>query len=568
MAFTELPPDAQLDGASEPQAPRFTELPADAQLDQPQGQQTGADRFGQGLRDPVDAGAQLAVHSLPSGAVNAVNSATKYVNDLPVVGPVTKALGMVPATQEQLDTGIADREKKYQADRAAAGGSGIDWARMGGNLVSTLPIAAAGGVPGTIGQAARIGATTGAAFGALTPVTNQEDPFWSQKATQTAVGAGTGLLAAPVTYGASRLLQPEVSSQVRTLMDRGVTPTPGQIMGGAAQRTEEKLTSVPILGDMIKGAQRRGVEQLNRAAYNETLAPIGGKSMAELGREGVGDVQQQLKTAYNDLLPRLTFQADQQFGSEIGNLTQMASNLPPQQASRFGKIIQEQVVSKLGPNGTMDGQTFKGVESEIGNLVKGYRSDGSFENRQLGNALGEVLTSMRGALTRANPNDAPQLQAINRAYSMFAKVRDASSRVGTDEGVFSPAQLLSAVRSGDRSAGKGAFATGNAQMQELADAGRTVLGSKYPDSGTAGRQILAAGGGLLAGGGAAAINPVAGLAVGASLLPYTALGQHAAAHLLAGDRGAARVLTGPLADAIRAATVPSVGVARGLLSPQ
>src|SRR5688572_8366082 len=60
-------------------------------------------RFMQGLRDPLDAGAQMLTRVLPEGVVSGVNKATQYVNELPGIGPVTKALGMTPATSQQID---------------------------------------------------------------------------------------------------------------------------------------------------------------------------------------------------------------------------------------------------------------------------------------------------------------------------------------------------------------------------------------------------------------------------------------------------------------------------------
>lgn len=90
---------------------------------------------------------------------------------------------------------------------------------------------------------------------------------------------------------------------------------------------------------------------------------------------------------------------------------------------------------------------------------------------------------------RTNPNEAGQLQKINKAYADYAILRKAASMGGTagNEGLFTPAQLNSAVRMADSSAGKGAYASGKARMQDFSDAAMSVLPSKVPDSGTAGR---------------------------------------------------------------------------------
>jgi hypothetical protein len=57
--------------------------------------------------------------------------------------------------------------------------------------------------------------------------------------------------------------------------------------------------------------------------------------------------------------------------------------------------------------------------------------------------------------------------------------------------VFSPSQLAAAVRKSDKSAGKGAFAKGDALMQDLSDRAQSVMGSNVGNSGTADRALAA-----------------------------------------------------------------------------
>jgi len=110
------------------------------------------------------------------------------------------------------------------------------------------------------------------------------------------------------------------------------------------------------------------------------------------------------------------------------------------------------------------------------------------------------------------------------------------------------------VKSGDKSAGKGNFAAGDALLQNYADAGKSILGSKYPDSGTTGRAAAAALAAALVGGHEIGVPPSALIpgAVGAGMasLPYTNIGGKLAATILA-KRPAAAV---PLAGMVRSAT--------------
>ena len=404
---------------------------------------------------------------------------------------------------------------------------------LGGSIAATLPLMAAAPVANTYRGAAGIGALTGAATGALAPVEGSSD-FWGDKAQQVGLGALTGGVASPVLRGVSRVISPQVSPDVQALMSRGVTPTPGQILGGGFARTEEKLTSVPFLGDMIKNAQQRGVQQFNAAAYNEALAPIGEKFSGKVGHEGVEQVANKIGAAYNEVLPKMQFKIDPQFHADVMNLSSMAQGLPEAQQKTFLNLLKTQIFNKVGPQGNMDGQALKGVQSELARVSNGYLGDPSFDNRQLGAAISALRDAVDGNLVRMNPPElAQKLSNANQAWANFARIRAAGASQGAmnNEGVFTAGQLQNAVRSADKSVGKGATATGSALMQDLSGAGQRVLGSKYPDSGTTGRGLMA----LLAPAGmmtapSQTLMTLGG--IGAGSLPYTQLGQRAAAALL------------------------------------
>lgn len=470
----------------------------------------------QGVRDVLDSGAQMVTHALPAKLVDTVDNATAAANRVPVLGDIMVALGMTPGGGAKgVDQTITNNEREYQDARKATGQGGLDLARAGGNMAVTAPLVPGGAARTLLGRTAA-GAATGAASGALQPVTENADNFVTEKAKQIGTGAAFGGVAAPITGGIARVIRPNTRPEVDLLMRENVTPTVGQIMGGAAQRMEEKARSLPIVGDAITAAHRSGVEDLNRAAYARALAPIGGTVPQEVGHAGVDDVHRQLSAAYDQLLPRLSFRADQQFATELGNVHAMASQLPPAQAQRFEQILREQVIGKLTPQGNASGATMKEIESQLGRMSRGYRSSPDFDARQLGDAVREVQSLMRQNLERMNPQNARELSAINRGYSELVRIENAAGRTGSAGGVFTPAGLEGAVRATDSSVRKNAVARGNAQMQDLSAAGRDVLAQKVPDSGTAGRLLLDLG----ATGGAAMLNPSLLAGAGVASLPY------------------------------------------------
>jgi hypothetical protein len=501
--------------------------------------------LGKGFGSTVLGAQQLLGHGLQSLGSNS-QGMTQGGSDL---------MGMIGRAGNWLvndaNRGISQLNQQYvpysQAHPVAASAGNI-----GGALVATAPLAAVAPVARTYLGAAGIGAGMGAASGALAPVENDQTPnltslvtgqqptdFWSEKLKQLGLGAATGGILSPALMAVGRGIAPQVSADVQRLMDAGVTPTPGQILGGGFARTEAKLSSVPVLGDLIKNSQQRAIQDFNRAAYNEVLAPIGATYEGPAGQQAIGAVRNAIRQAYDDSLGRMSFQAtDPGFQADIMRLTGMAQQLPNAQRQTFMNTLRTQVFGKVGPQGNMDGQTLKGVQEELGDLARGYAGDASFDNRQLGAAIGEIRSAIEGSLARTNPADAVEgLANANAAYARFARVRAAAASQGAmnNEGIFTAAQLQNAVKASDRSAGKGATATGTALMQDLSGAGQRVLGSKYPDSGTAGRGLMA----LLAPGGIAAglttapgptLATLGGIGLGS--LPYTTAGQRAVAALL------------------------------------
>jgi hypothetical protein len=486
-----------------------------------------------GIEDVVDAGAQMLVNALPQGAVNLAN----------------RALGSrLAPTAEQFNQQQAREEVDYQARRL---GTGVDAGRLVGNIAGTVPLAAALPGPGaTLASTALRGASTGAAVGSLNPVTNADEPFWEQKGKQAALGAVAGGVASPLLQVASRVVAPRVDAAVKYLQDRGVRPRPGQLIGPRAAAVEDKAMSAPIVGDAIAGAQRRAVEDFNRAAYNEVLKPLGQKYSGPVGRDGIAAVQDTLGKAYDDVLPNLRWKADPKFVGEFKKIAGMAQSLPPDKYTQFQRVMENELIPRVR-GGTMDGISFKELESELGRLARTYASSSSADDRVLANGINEVLTSARSALERSNPKFAGQLRRINQAYATFTRVQDAAGRVGTEEGIFTPNHLLSAVRNMDKSARKGAFARGDALLQGLAENGKKVLGIKYPDSGTAGRLAN------MGAGAALVTNPALTLGGGlAASLPYTQTGQSIANSLLTQRSPWAR----PVGEAINKVSVPGGGV--------
>lgn len=474
----------------------------------------------QGGRDLIDGGAQLLYNALPEGAQKGLDTANNWLADK------TGLVGTVP--QGGLNAKIAQDEADYQRARESAGRDGFDASRLIGNVAASaaIPGSTLANVPASLTARTALGAVQGGALSALQPVTKGD--YWSEKGDQVATGAITGGVMAPVAGALARVVKPNTSEQVKTLLREGITPTPGQIMGGRWQTLEDKLTSVPGLGDVIQSARGRGLDEFNKAAYKRALTGIA-DTPQEVGRGGVQAVKDALGTSYDDILSRTGFKADDSFNSSMATLSELTKNLPSREARQFKQIIEREVSGQMAPNGGMTGEVVKRVESQLGKEAKTFNSSSDAYQNKLGDALREAQQILRDTISRQNPQVAEELANTNAGYANYARIRDAASRSGSESGKFTPAQLAAAVRSADKSVGKGATATGTAFMQDLSDAGKAVLASKYPDSGTAGR--AAAGLGLF--GGAAAIDPTTAMIMAGSALPYLPVLNKATAAALA-----------------------------------
>lgn len=506
---------------------------------------TPINRAAKGAMDPFTGLAQILYNAVPESVQNLGTQADQWLFE---------NTGGLLGADRPFNQKVADEEKAYQEARQATGQEGLDVPRLAGNVASGTALMAMGPkvVPKTFAGNVTYGAGSGGILGMTQPVTDPDANFAEAKAEQGRLGMMTGGLGGGlIGYPLSRTIMPNAASnpEVQSLIKQGVRPTPGQIIGGAAKSTEEKLRSVPLMGDAIASSQRQGLAEFNRAAYNRALAPLG-KSAKDfpVGREGIAQVKEAFNKGYTSLLSKMTFQADDQFGQEFAKVNQMIQTLPKTQQQRFSRIIQDKLIKNMTPAGRMSGESYQKARSELGKELNKIRKDASADAQDLADALQELRSSMHRVLYRSNPKQAAELSKLDKGYANFAILRRAGQMQGAEDG-FTPAQLSAASKAADTSVGKGATATGNALMQDLSDAGRQVLSQSIPDSGTAGRLLLNAG--AL---GSGAMSPAIPVGLGAGSIPYLPIVRNATALAMTQRPQWA----GPLADTVGrfAPTIP------------
>lgn len=443
-----------------------------------------AGRFWQGVKDPINGGAQLLSKAVPDGVAKAIDNASNSMgSNIPAGG---------------VDEQVRSDEKKYQASRGDQAGKFDAW-RLAGNILNPATLAmGASSMPALgAGILARmgIGAAAGAGSAALSPVT-EGDPsnFASDKLKQGALGAVFGAGVVPIAAGLSRVVNPAAVSnpQLKTLLDAGVRPSVGQTLGGVANSIEQKAMSWPIVGDAIANTRRSAQADFENAAINRSQAPLG-KTVNGVGHGAVSDARDNINMAYNDAKSQLgAFVPDAQFHTDLGQLRQMATGLTPPLQRQFNTTIDNLITGKLSPAGGMTSETFKGADSELGALAAKYKNAPNQSARDFGDSLMQAQNLLTQAATRSNPAAAASFAKADQAYANLVRIENAANRGINDGGRFTPAQLNQAVRATDRSVRHNQSARGDALMQDFSGAGQAILGGTVPDSGTAGRATLAA----------------------------------------------------------------------------
>lgn len=389
---------------------------------------------------------------------------------------------------------------------------------MGQGLPAMLmPGAAAGGII----RSTTAGAGLGAAQGALSPVDNPAD-FWSQKADQAKTGAMFGAGAGAAGNVLGRMISPNVSDAQKTLLDAGVGLTPGQAAGGVFKGIEDRLAGFPVIGDIIKSAQFRGITDFNRAVYAKALEPFGEEgakvaAKAEVGNEGIKTVGDFLSQKYRDVLPQVSVKVDQPFIQSMGELSQMAANLPPDRQAQFVSILNNEVKGRMTPAGLMNGESMKAADSALGRIASNYRGSSVGDERTLGSAVAQAQQNLRDMVARQNPDTAPLIAAADQGWRTLTQMENAGAMLGAKDGIFTPSQFLNAVKKSDKTVRDRAFARGDAYNQDFARAADSVLPNKVPDSGTAGRIV----GPMLLAEHGASMEPLTMGALALGAAPYT-----------------------------------------------
>lgn len=447
---------------------------------------------------------------------------------------------------------LADAAKRAIADQYPTAnllGSLSGGAMAAGGLEAGLGATGARGVGMLAPRAMGADALYGAAYGAG----ENNDDRLGGALTGSITGLGGGVAGRGLVAGAGRAATGVTNAGVNYLKDAGVPMTMGQLVsqsglpGRVVKGVEDRLSGLPLVGDIVNARRTEGLGAFNKAAFQEGLAPIGAQAAGNIGETGVEDMIDATNGAYRKALGGVSVGIDPQFGNDLGAAIGDVGAIP-----RVGGELQSTIGATLPPmfdaSGRLSGDNLQATLRGIQQLKGGYKNDPLFGSA-ISPAMGKVKDSVVGMVERQAPDVMPAYNAANAAYKNRKVIGKAVEAAANTDGMFTPAQLGNAARQSARAFGNNADTTAR-PFFDLQRAGQNILPSKVPDSGTAGRLALplgltalgsagGAGQGYASGdaGSGAATGALSGALISAMLMaPGSKLGQEAIQKLLTGAR--------------------------------
>lgn len=504
----------------------------------------------------------LADNPIGAGAVAAMDTATgqRFEN----------VAGLFGANEEMVGAGVEGLRERYPISSLVGDvGASIGLYKAGGAALSRFAPRLAGGSaqlnalsPRAIGGDAALGAYVGSGQDG----TNLFSP--GNALTGAVMAGGGGIAARGALGGGGRLLTGARNGATRYLTERGVPLTIGQMagQGGPVGRTlraiEDKLESIPLLGDAIRSRRMEGYTAVNRAAFDDALEPIGASTQGQIAEEGVEVARSATGAAYDDALRGVSAQPDNTFVRQMRRVMSVGQRLPDDLRSKFEWIVQNRIAPALD-DGSLSGTRFQALRQELRQDRAAVRGD--LGAADFGKAVTLAERTLERLIRRRAPEAVPALNRADRAYRRSRIVEGAVGRGQNNSGVFSPAQLGQEAKINARRF-DGTQATTERPFFELQRNAQDVLPSTVPNSGTMDRAWVTAMAPAAIGGagyGTGVIDAETAALMGALGLPYTQVGQRTLQKLIVERPEVVREAGERILNAQRLAGQAGAGAAAG-----
>ena len=383
----------------------------------------------------------------------------------------------------------------------------------GSEILGSLPSAIAGGAGLArlgIKGAGKIAAIEGATYGAGT----------GEGLGDTVTKAATTAAISPALTKAGQAVLPKITDKAKELGQKGVRLTLGQQVGGSEgniggallSNVEKMSTSIPAVGHTVALRQVDSMEDFNRAVMNEALEPLNIKIPEKTSLFSKDSVL--FKKNRNSLADNLTPQQALDFADEqIGKAYKKALEkikikdydaieekiLETIVDSPLDELTQTKLLNEMNrrflnkyrnkyqaTDTTILGKDIKNMESELNRLATSFKKKGGSEG-ELGLEYAKIKNAVMDEVQRQSGNTG--LKAVNKAYANIVPIKYAMETAVSKGGLYTPSQLLRAIKKADTSKYSVQTSKGKRPLQSTAQLGKDVIGDAFPDSGTASRII-------------------------------------------------------------------------------
>jgi hypothetical protein len=419
------------------------------------------DKFGAGLARPIIRTA-LGIKQLSGSPVNL---------DVDEQGGLIGTGSGEPA--------LSDNDKAVLQHLSQVHGAAATTGDVLGNVAMlAAPGGAVSALPKTMALRAMGDVAANAGMGAL--AVPEEGRTRGQGAVVGALGSVGGQAVGKVLGALATGAKPYATAIAQRFMDNGIPLTPGQAVT-ALQGIEQWASKVPVLGSGIKARQKEAVSAWNLKMLADTANGVDTGGTGDLvnaaGQKGFAQAKKIFSDAYDFHWDRPMSINKPQLGAAWRDLVDdTQQQLGPEASNgillKLRMIWENDLEPAINPKtGMINGTQLQKVDSGLGDAASDAARSGDGD-------VANFYSRARNDLRSQYPDSFREsLEALNRKYAEFNVLRRAGTALNGPAagGPITPANLLSAAKALDRSAGKQATAQGTALMQPQAIDAMTVF---------------------------------------------------------------------------------------------
>lgn len=305
-----------------------------------------------------------------------------------------------------------------------------------------------------------------------------QDREFGEGFSEGAAGAAVGMGVGNVLGRAVQRIQRPLRAANRVSAEQvaaGVPLTPGQYANGATRWVEDRMSALPLIGPQIKARQADAFNEWNKQLLQKVTNLVDGPAIKAAGNGGFEEVGQVFSKAY-DALDEMRLPLNDEIAQSILSLAGKRGS-----ADYVGKAAVDESLQFLSKRSTegfdvMSGAGYRGLRKQLKAALKTARR----ENDEIGeDVIGELLDGIK---TLAPKDFLARLDAADRGYGQLETLRRAGTYKGASEaeGVFTPGELMQAVRGRGGRAGRRAVAEGRAPLQREATEAASTFGASKP----------------------------------------------------------------------------------------